>query len=124
MVIRFSARDRTRLSYVSCIGKSLKRSVKAVTDLVHGCFPGLGKVLIIGTACTQHTLVCFFLTHSKLQTAIQQEVQEDKVRVAQEFGERDRCGLSPFLLLLLSFLSGPLAPLVRQMVIVQHPQKS
>ena len=38
--------------------------------------------------------------------------------------ERDRCDLSPFLPLLLSFLGGPLAPLVRQMVTVQHPQKS
>ena len=47
-----------------------------------------------------------------------------QVRVAQEFGERDRCDLSPFLPLLLSFLGGPLAPLVRQMVTVQHPQKS
>ena len=27
---------------------------------------------------TQHTLVSFFLTHSKSQTAIQQELQEDK----------------------------------------------
>ena len=32
------------------------------------------------------------------------------VRVAQEFGERDLCDLSPFLPLLLSFLGGPLAP--------------
>ena len=45
-------------------------------------------------------------------------------RVAQEFGERGRCGLSPFLSLLLSFLGGPLAPLVRQMVTVQNSQKS
>ena len=45
-------------------------------------------------------------------------------RVAQEFGERSRCDLSPFLSLLLSFLGVPLAPLVRQMVTVQHPQKS
>ena len=44
------------------------------------------------------------------------------VRVAQEFGERGRCDLSPFLPLLLSFLGGPLAPLVRQMVTVQHPR--
>ena len=35
-----------------------------------------------------------------------------------------RCDLSPFPSLLLSFLGGPLAPLVRQMVTVQHPQKS
>ncbi|XDB61958.1 hypothetical protein AB1E18_015315 [Capra hircus] len=41
-----------------------------------------------------------------------------KVRVAQEFGERDRHGLSPFLPLLLSFLGGPLAPPVRQIVTV------
>ena len=47
-----------------------------------------------------------------------------RVRVAQEFGERDHCDLSPFLPLLLSFLGGPLAPPVRQMVTVQHPQKS
>ena len=47
-----------------------------------------------------------------------------QVRVAQEFGEHDRRGLSPFLLLLLSFLGGPLAPPVRQIVTVQHPQKS
>ena len=45
-------------------------------------------------------------------------------RVAQEFGERDHCNLSPFLPLLLSFLGGPLGPLMRQMVTVQHPQKS
>ena len=47
-----------------------------------------------------------------------------QVRVAQEFVERGRCDLSPFLPLLLSFLGVPLAPLVRQMVTVQHPQKS
>ena len=47
-----------------------------------------------------------------------------QVRVAQECGERGRCDLSPFLSLLLSFLGGPLAPLVRQMVTVQHPQQS
>ena len=47
-----------------------------------------------------------------------------QVRVAQEFGERGRCNLSPFLSLLLSFLGVPLAPLVRQVVTVQHPQKS
>ena len=35
-----------------------------------------------------------------------------------------RRGLSPFLPLLLSFLGGPLAHLVRQIVTVQHPQKS
>ena len=40
------------------------------------------------------------------------------VRVAQEFGEHDRCDLSPFLPLLLSFLGGPLVPPVRQMVTV------
>ena len=37
-----------------------------------------------------------------------------QVRVAQEFGERDRRGLSPFLPLLLSFLGGPLAPPPRE----------
>ena len=47
-----------------------------------------------------------------------------QVWVAQEFGERDRLGLSPFLPLLLSFLGGPLAHPVRQIVTVQHPQKS
>ena len=47
-----------------------------------------------------------------------------RVGVAQEFGEHIRRGLSPFLPLLLSFLGGPLAPPVRQMVTVQHPQKS
>ena len=47
-----------------------------------------------------------------------------QVQVAQEFGERDHCNLSPFLPLLLGFLGGPLAPLVRQMVTVQHPKKS
>ena len=36
-----------------------------------------------------------------------------QVRVAQEFGERDRRGLSPFLPLLLSFLGGLLAHPVR-----------
>ena len=43
---------------------------------------------------------------------------------SQEFGERGHCDLSPFLPLLLSFLGGPLAHPVRQMVTVQHPQKS
>ena len=47
-----------------------------------------------------------------------------QVRVAQEFGELDRRGLSPFLPLLLSFLGGPLAHPVRQIMTVQHPQKS
>ena len=47
-----------------------------------------------------------------------------QARVAQEFGKRSLCDLSPFLPLLLSFLGGPLAPLMRQMVTVQHPQKS
>ena len=36
-------------------------------------------------------------------------------------GECDRRGLSPFLPLLLSFLGGPLAPPVKQMMTVQHP---
>ena len=44
-----------------------------------------------------------------------------QVRVAQEFGERDHCDLSPFLPLLLGFLGGPLVPLVSQMMTVQHP---
>ena len=47
-----------------------------------------------------------------------------QVRVAQEFGEHARCGLSPFLPLLLSFLGGPLAHPERQIVTVQQPQKS
>ncbi|KAI4548159.1 hypothetical protein MG293_000489, partial [Ovis ammon polii] len=46
------------------------------------------------------------------------------VRVAQEFGERNRRGLSPFPPLPLSSLGGPLAHPVRQTVTVQHPQKS
>ena len=47
-----------------------------------------------------------------------------QIRVAQEFCERERRDLSPFLPLLLSFLGGPLVPPVRQIVTVQHPQKS
>ncbi|KAI4549335.1 hypothetical protein MG293_001665 [Ovis ammon polii] len=47
-----------------------------------------------------------------------------QVRVAQEFGERSRRGLSPFPPLPLSSLGGPLAHPVRQTVTVQHPQKS
>ena len=47
-----------------------------------------------------------------------------QVRVAQVFGKHCRCDLSPFPSLLLSFLGVPLAPLVRQMVTVQNPQKS
>ena len=46
-----------------------------------------------------------------------------QVRVAQVFGERGHCNLSPFLSLLHSFLGVPLAPLVRRMVTVQNPQK-
>ena len=42
----------------------------------------------------------------------------------QVFSKRSHCNLSPFLSLLLSFLGVPLAPLVRQMVTVQYPQKS
>ena len=42
----------------------------------------------------------------------------------QVFSRRSHCNLSPFLSLLLSFLGVPLAPLVRQMVTVQYPQKS
>ena len=45
-----------------------------------------------------------------------------QVRAAQEFGERGRCDLSPFLPLLLSFLGGPLAPPMRQIVTVQNPR--
>ncbi|KAI4547987.1 hypothetical protein MG293_000317 [Ovis ammon polii] len=47
-----------------------------------------------------------------------------QVRVAQEFGERNRRGLSPFPPLPLSSLGGPLAHPVKQTVTVQHPQKS
>ena len=47
-----------------------------------------------------------------------------KVRVAQVFGEHSRCDLSPFPSLLLSFLGVLLAPLVRQMMTLQNPQKS
>ena len=47
-----------------------------------------------------------------------------QVQVAQESGEHGHCDLSPFLSLLLSFLGVPLEPPVRQMVTVQHPQKS
>ena len=47
-----------------------------------------------------------------------------QVQVAQEFGERGRCDLSPFLYLLFSFLGVLLVSLVRQMVAVEHPQKS
>ncbi|KAI4548086.1 hypothetical protein MG293_000416 [Ovis ammon polii] len=50
--------------------------------------------------------------------------ENSKVRVAQEFGERNRRGLSPFPPLPLSSLGGPLAHPVRQTVTVQHPQKS
>ena len=42
----------------------------------------------------------------------------------QVFSKRSHCNLSPFLLLLLSFLGVPLVLLVRQMVTVQHPQKA
>ncbi|KAI4549350.1 hypothetical protein MG293_001680 [Ovis ammon polii] len=55
---------------------------------------------------------------------IWKQEKQSKVRVAQEFGERNRRGLSPFLPLLLSFLGGPLAHPVRQTATVQHPQKS
>ena len=47
-----------------------------------------------------------------------------QVRAARVFGERGRCDLPPFPSLLLSFLGGPLAPLVRQMVTAQDPKKS
>ena len=47
-----------------------------------------------------------------------------QVRVAQVFGERGRCDLSPLPSLLLSFLGVQLVPLLRQMVTVQNPKKS
>ena len=47
-----------------------------------------------------------------------------QVRVAQVFGERCRCNLSPFPSLLLSFLGVPLVPFVRRMVTFQDPKKS
>ena len=47
-----------------------------------------------------------------------------QVRVAQVFGERSRCDLSPLPSLLLSFLGVPLAHLLRRMVTVQDPEKS
>ena len=46
------------------------------------------------------------------------------VRVAQVFGERGLCDLSPPLSLLPSFLGVQLAPLLRRMVTVQSPRKS
>ena len=47
-----------------------------------------------------------------------------QVRAARVFGERSRCDLSPLPSLLLGFLGGPLAPLLRRMVTVQNPKKS
>ncbi|XDA77709.1 hypothetical protein R6Z07F_007839 [Ovis aries] len=47
-----------------------------------------------------------------------------QVRVAQVFGERGRCDLSPLLSLLLSFLGVQLAHLFRRMMTVQNPKKS
>ena len=47
-----------------------------------------------------------------------------QVRVAQVFGERGRCDLSPLPSLLLSFLGVQLAPLLRWMMTVQNPEKS
>ena len=47
-----------------------------------------------------------------------------QVRVAQVFGERSHCDLSPLPSLLLGFLGGPLAPLLRRMVTVQNPKKA
>ena len=47
-----------------------------------------------------------------------------QVRVAQVFGERGHCDLSPLPSLLLSFLGVQLAPLLRRMVTVQSPKKS
>ena len=47
-----------------------------------------------------------------------------QVQVAQVFGERCHCDLSPFPSLQLSFLGVQLAPLLRRMVTVQNPKKS
>ena len=47
-----------------------------------------------------------------------------QVRVAQVFGKRGRCDLSPLPSLLLSFLGIQLAHLLRQMMTVQNPKKS
>ena len=47
-----------------------------------------------------------------------------QVRVAQVFGERGRCDLSPFPSLLFSFLGVQLAPLLRWIVTVQNLKKS
>ena len=47
-----------------------------------------------------------------------------QVRVAQVFGERGHCNLSPFPPLLLTFLGVQLAHLLRWMMTVQNPKKS
>ena len=47
-----------------------------------------------------------------------------QVRVAQVFGERSRCDLSPPLSLPLGFLGVQLAHLLRWMLTVQNPKKS
>ena len=47
-----------------------------------------------------------------------------QVQVAQVFGERSRCDLSPFPSLLLSFLGVLLASLLWRPMTVQNPQKS
>ena len=47
-----------------------------------------------------------------------------QVRIAQVFGKRGRCDLSPLPSLLLSFPGLQLAPLLRRMVTVQNPKKS
>ena len=47
-----------------------------------------------------------------------------QVQVAQVFGERSCCDLSPFPSLLLSFLGLLLVSLLRQMMTVQNPHKS
>ena len=47
-----------------------------------------------------------------------------QVRVAQVFGERGRCDLSPLPPLLPGFLGVQLAPLLRRMVPVHNPKKS
>ncbi|KAI4547691.1 hypothetical protein MG293_000021 [Ovis ammon polii] len=74
---------------------------------------------------TDYTLRCF-MAKSSIKTFSQHVngTESSQVRVAQEFGEHDRRGLSHFLPLLLSFLGGPLAHPMRQIVTVQHPQKS
>ena len=82
--------------------------------------PALGCVHFPGPSCSGSALK----QPSEAQIRLGLPLCPSQVRVAQEFGEPDRRDLSPFLPLLLSFLGGPLAPPVRQIVTVQHPQKS